>query len=63
MVNYRFKCVSLNVPLGEDGEQELSDTLGQDDEEFCSIEDSIYHQELNQELYQAMNDNLSEKQQ
>lgn len=62
MINSRLKFVSLNVPIGEDGEQELSDTLGQEDEEFCSIEESIYHQELNQELRQAIDDNLSEKQ-
>ena len=62
MVNSRLKFVSLNVPISEDGETELSDTLGQEDEEFCSVEDSIYHQELNQEIRQAMNDTLSEKQ-
>lgn len=61
MVNSTLKFVSLNVPIGQDEEMELGDILGQDDEELCSVEDSIYHQELNQELHQAMNDYLNEK--
>ena len=61
MVNSRLKFISLNVQIGESEDIELGDTLGEEDEEFCSVEDSIYHQELNRELRQAMNDNLNEK--
>lgn len=61
MVNSTLKFISLNVQIGESEDSELGDTLGEEDEEFCSVEDSIYHQELNRELRQAMNDNLNEK--
>lgn len=59
MIKSSLKFVSLNTPIGEDGEMELGDTLGEEQEEFCSVEDSIYHQELAEELRQAMNDNLT----
>lgn len=62
MVNSTLKFVSLNTPIGEDGEMELGDILGEDQKEFCSVEESVYHQQLNEELHQAMNENLNEQQ-
>ncbi len=62
MVNNNLKFVSLNTPIGEDGEMELGDTLGEEQEEFCSVEESVYHQQLNEELHQAMDENLNEQQ-
>lgn len=61
MINSKLRFVSLNVPVGEDGETELGDVLADGKDEFCSVEESIYHQELNRELRQAMNDNLNEE--
>lgn len=62
MVNSKLKFVSLNTPIGENGEMELGDMLGEEQEEFCSVEESVYHRQLNEELHQAMNENLNVQQ-
>lgn len=62
MVNSRLKFVSLNVKVGDEEETELGDMLADDKDEFCNIEDSIYHQELNSEIQQLIEDNLTPQQ-
>ena len=52
--------ISLNKPNSEG--IELGDTLVSEEYDYCSVEDSIYHRELNQELHQAMNKFLTLKQ-
>ncbi len=62
MVNSMLKFVSLNTPIGEDGEMELGDTLGEEQEEFCRVEESVYHQQLKEELRVAINEVLNQQQ-
>lgn len=62
MVNNNLKFVSLNTPIGEDGEMELGDTLGEEQEEFCSVEESVYLQQLKEELRGAISDVLNQQQ-
>ena len=62
MVNSTLKFVSLNTPIGEDGEMELGDTLGEEQKEFCSVEESVYHQQLKEELGVAISDLLNQQQ-
>lgn len=62
MVNSTLKFVSLNTPIGEDGDMELGDTLGEEQEAFCSVEESVYHQQLKEELRVAISDVLNQQQ-
>lgn len=54
---------SLNKPVyGEDDEIELADTIVSEDDEFCKVEDSVYYQQLREELTEVMQKQLSLKQ-
>lgn len=53
---------SLNVPVGDDGEGEKIDFISDEEEGFMKIEDTIYWQELHQELEDAMNEVLKLRQ-
>ena len=53
--------ISLNIKAS-DGKSELGDMLISEDEEFCTVEDSIYHQELSKEINQAMDECLTLRQ-
>lgn len=57
-----LKFVSLNVPVGDEGETELGDILVDAADELCGVEESIYHQELNKEIHAAINEVLNEQQ-
>lgn len=51
---------SLNKPVyGEDDEIELADTIASEEDEFCRIEDSVYYQQLHEELMEVMQEQLS----
>lgn len=51
---------SINKPAyGEDDETELADTIVSEDDEFCKVEDSIYYQQLREELTEVMQKQLS----
>lgn len=62
MVKSTLKFVSLNTPIGEDGEMELGDMLGEEQEEFCGVEESVYNQELKEELGVAISEVLNQQQ-
>lgn len=54
---------SLNKPVcGEGDEIELADTIVSEDDEFCKVEDSVYYQQLREELTEVMQKQLSLKQ-
>lgn len=54
---------SLNKPAySEDDETELADTIVSEDDEFCKVEDSVYYQQLREELTEVMQKQLSLKQ-
>ena len=54
---------SLNKPVySEDDEIELADTIVSEEDEFCKIEDSVYYQQLREELTEVMKKQLSLKQ-
>lgn len=54
---------SLNKPAyNEDDEIELADTIISEDDEFCKVEDSVYYQQLREELTEVMQKQLSLKQ-
>lgn len=44
---------------GEDDETELADTIVSEDDEFCKVEDSVYYQQLREELTEVMQKQLS----
>ena len=55
--------ISLNKPAyNEDDETELVDTIVSEDNEFCKVEDSVYYQQLREELTEVMQKQLSLKQ-
>lgn len=54
---------SLNKPAySEEDEIELADTIVSEDDEFCKVEDSVYYQQLREELTEVMQKQLSLKQ-
>ncbi|MBU3804004.1 MAG: sigma-70 family RNA polymerase sigma factor [Candidatus Cellulosilyticum pullistercoris] len=54
---------SLNKPVcGEGDEIELADTIVSEEDEFCKIEDSVYYQQLREELTEVMQKQLSLRQ-
>ena len=57
-----LKFVSLNVPVGDEGETELGDILADDKDEFCNVEESIYYQDLHREIHVAINESLNDRQ-
>lgn len=59
MVNATIRFVSINVPVGDEEDTELGDMLADDKDEFCSVEESIYHQELCKELHAAIENELN----
>lgn len=51
---------SLNKPYGNDDEgTELVDTLPSEDYEYCKVEDSVYYQQLHEEIHEAAHKNLT----
>lgn len=48
------KETSLNIPIGEDGENELLDTIEGVDYGFENVEERLYIQKLHEELEEAM---------
>ena len=52
--------VSIHTPIGED--LEIGDTLPEKDDYICEVEESIYFQELKNEIHEAMQDNLTLRQ-
>lgn len=59
-IKFKLNLVSLNITL-EDGETELCDVIGEEQEEFCNVEDSIYYQELKAEMYNVMTELLDDR--
>lgn len=52
--------ISLNRPAyGDDEEVELLDTITDNEEGMCKVEDSIYYQQLHEEMEQVMHERLS----
>jgi len=53
---------SINIPIGDDGDNELIDLIKSEDYSYENIEEKIYRQQLRQELDQVMNKYLTLKQ-
>lgn len=49
--------VSIYTPIGDD--LEIGDTLQEEEDYICKVEDSIYFQELKNEIHIAMKENLT----
>lgn len=52
--------ISIHTTIGED--LEIGDTLPDKEDYICKVEDSIYFQELKNEIHEAMKDNLTLRQ-
>lgn len=50
--------ISLNTPVGDEG-AELGDFIKDDTDYFCKVENSVWHNELAEELRAAMKEELS----
>ena len=53
-MQFNNNCTSINLPLGEDGDMELQDTIQDTENAYENIEEQIYLKELRNELEEVM---------
>lgn len=56
------KEISLNKPAYGEDEVEIGDTIPSEHDDICNIEDSVYYQEIHDEIEQVMRERLTLKQ-